>query len=106
MKRSGKIVTSPNYKCTKKEYLIAMRVTDKNHRYDYHFMKKDSDGIWKFKGGWGNWVFELKSGLTPNNVSWDSCKKDYGILFWKDGKYKVREKAVYTSKIIYMAVTK
>ena len=34
-------------------------------------MRRDSDGIWRFKGGWDAWVFELKRGLTPSNVSWD-----------------------------------
>ena len=109
LKRSGKIVSNANYKCKKNEILIAMRVTAKNYKYgyDYHFMKKDSDGVWKFKGGWSNWVFELKRGLTPSKVSWDSYySKTTGILWWKKTVYAVYRSNVYTSKIIYMAITR
>lgn len=102
----GKIVSGPYYKCAKNEYLIAMRVTPRSSSYyDYHFMRKGSDGIWRFKGGWSNWIFELKSGQTPSTVSWDSYgTKSTGMLLWKKTSYVVYQSNVYTSKIIYMAV--
>ena len=76
---------------------------------DYHFMKK-SGKIWSFKGRWSGAVFELKRGLTPNDVTWDQyyLKTIWpsGYKFWKSyKKYVVANKKYYTGKIRYMSVS-
>ena len=114
--RDAKILTKsnnkPGYKTDKNHYLIAIRTTNKSkypRYYDYHFMKK-SGKIWSFKGGWSGAVFELKSGLTPNDVTWDQyyLKTIWpsGYKFWKSyKKYVVANKKYYTGKIRYMSVS-
>ncbi len=114
--RDAKILTKsnnkPSYKTDKNHYLIAIRTTNKSkypRYYDYHFMKQ-SGKIWSFKGGWSGAVFELKSGLTPNDVTWDQyyLKTIWpsGYKFWKSyKKYVVANKKYYTGKIRYMSVS-
>ena len=107
MRRSARIVYSPYVQCSKSEYLIAIRVVTKSSGYDYHFMRRDSDGIWRFKGGWDAWVFELKRGLTPSNVSWDQYYVKVTGWLWAPKKtYAVKYKNVYNSSIIYMVISK
>ncbi len=122
LKRSGKIVSGPNYKTGSNEYLIAIRVTAKNYWfYDYHFMRRASNGQWSFKAGGGNTpVMEVGSYPTfdrfrryagsswynPGQITWNMYyKKTTGALWWKKTFWAVHYSRVYTSKIIYIAVT-
>lgn len=105
--RKGKIVSGPNIKCKNNEYLIAVRVTSKKYKkagvkyYDFHFMRKYPDGIWRFKAGWYGPIFELRRGLTPDDVTWDWYKKKSYV----SNEYIAYQTNVYTSKTIYIKVT-
>ena len=116
MKRSVLNVTGlggPNFRCSKNQYLIAIRVTASNtavgRNWDYHFMRKGTDGTWRFKGGWANGVFELRPGLNPNNVGWNTYKRGVYVssrTSWKKKytSYSVKSYNVYVGKIIYMVI--
>ena len=106
--RKVKIVNN-KYKAKKGEYLIAMRVTKKEkiynpYRYDFHFMKKVGNGAWRFKAGWDGPIMQLTKGRNPSQVRWDAYygyMNRYGNYFFCIGASNF-----YTSKIIYMAVSK
>ena len=111
LKSMGKkgIIVNSKYKPKKNEYLIAMRVTKKEkiynpNRYDYHFMKKERNGPWRFKAGWDGPIMQLTKGRNPSQVRWDAYygyMNRYGNYFFCIGASNF-----YTSKIIYMAVSK
>lgn len=108
MGRSGKIISNLKfYKVSKNEYLIAIRVTGKNSKngYDYHFMKREKNGKWRFKAGWGGPVMELTRGANPSQVRWDAYYlKVTGPVWSRKYSYSVAIPNYYNSKIIYMAV--
>ncbi len=90
-----------NYPTSGHTWLIAIRigsfVSGKKIYYDYHFMKRaNTDKRWSFKAGKGGKVLQLLKSKKPNNVDWNTYKSNGRVI---------HRCKVYTSKIVYLAVT-
>ena len=75
-------------------HALAVRIRTTGN-WDYHFMRlRKSENRWSFKGGWGSPVFQLDSGLKPNQIKWK------GYVF-RDGLWR-EENAEYDGALYYI----
>ncbi|MFR9184227.1 MAG: dockerin type I repeat-containing protein [Christensenellales bacterium] len=111
---SARILTGadsrPDYPTKSNEFLIALRVSPKStyetgniNSYNYHFMRRISDGCWRYKAGDTGRVIQLEEGYTPETVTWDVLISDNGVA--SSYNYKQYAAGFYTSDIVYMVVT-